>query len=75
LTNSKKSDIVKKLEVEMANKNRCCDIRGCPASYYLSCEAYKAEKNCFEVKAELPCCRHDKSCEECDIYKKLAINE
>lgn len=53
---------------------RCCDyeIRGCTASSYLSCSAYKEEKNCWEAEKEIPCCkRNDKTrCRECKIYLK-----
>ncbi|MEW6608835.1 MAG: hypothetical protein AB1414_15555 [bacterium] len=32
--------------------NRCFNIKGCPASFYLICEAYRQSKNCFEVKIQ-----------------------
>lgn len=49
---------------------RCYDIRGCPASHYLRCPAYKTDKNCWEVP-NLPCCkRNDKErCKDCSIYQ------
>jgi hypothetical protein len=52
-------------------EKRCCDARGCPASYYLTCDAYKELKNCFETKVEIPCCKRQQPCTECYIYKKL----
>jgi len=55
-------------------KDRCSDysIRGCPASSYLICPAYKTGKNCWEAEESIPCCkRKDKSrCPECDVYQK-----
>ncbi|MBU1261960.1 hypothetical protein KKG61_02485 [bacterium] len=52
-------------------EKRCCDLRGCPASYYLACDAYKDGKNCFEVEGEVPCCKKDKDCTTCNIYTGL----
>jgi hypothetical protein len=54
---------------------RCCgyDIRGCPASWYSICSAYKEGKNCWEMDGvDIPCCkRRDKSrCPECNVYIK-----
>jgi hypothetical protein len=39
----------------MANTCSNHRVRGCPASFYLSCPAYLNGKNCWEV-AEKPCC-------------------
>lgn len=53
--------------------NRCSDyaLKGCPASQYLICEAYKNEKNCWETQG-VPCCKRDdkERCKECEVYKK-----
>lgn len=48
---------------------KCDEIRGCPASYYMNCQAYQSGKNCWEV-LDIPCCKQkDKNrCKECDIY-------
>lgn len=52
---------------------KCCewDIRGCPVSWYMSCEAYKAGKNCWEVKI-IPCCKREEKvrCPTCEVYLK-----
>ncbi|MEJ5186112.1 MAG: hypothetical protein WHT46_03420 [Candidatus Geothermincolales bacterium] len=30
--------------------NRCRELRGCPASQYLACEAWREGSNCWEVE-------------------------
>lgn len=53
--------------------NRCSDyaIKGCPASQYMICEAYRTGRNCWETKG-IPCCkRNDKErCKGCEVYIK-----
>jgi len=53
--------------------NKCSnyDVKGCPASQYLICEAYKNGKNCWETQG-VPCCKRDNKerCKECEVYKK-----
>jgi len=48
---------------------RCLEARGCPASHYLICEAYKEKKSCWEV-ADVPCCKRKNKdrCIECPVY-------
>ncbi len=50
--------------------NYCHRIRKCPASQYLSCEAYAKGTNCWEI-AEKPCCKRRTfdRCEECWVYQ------
>ncbi|MDD5090130.1 MAG: hypothetical protein PHQ23_04360 [Candidatus Wallbacteria bacterium] len=47
----------------------CWDIHVCPAAEYLSCEAYKSGKNCWEVR-EKPCCKRNDfaRCLTCPVY-------
>ena len=56
----------------MSMPNRCSDysMRGCPASYYLNCPAYAADKNCWEVAEEKPCCKEVRltECRNCRLY-------
>lgn len=49
---------------------RCYEVRGCPASHYLNCAAYRQEINCWEA-TNIPCCkRNDKErCSQCPIYQ------
>ncbi|MEW6607238.1 MAG: hypothetical protein AB1414_07245 [bacterium] len=49
---------------------RCYEIRGCPASHYLNCQAYQQGSNCWEI-LNVPCCkRNDKDrCLQCPIYQ------
>lgn len=46
-------------------------IRGCPASFYLSCPAYKENKNCWEVENK-PCCSAQNltKCRACPVFTK-----
>ena len=57
--------------------NLCGDynVRGCPASYYLSCPAYEAGRNCWEISETTPCCSEMQSeaCANCPIH--LAADE
>ncbi|MDI6735846.1 MAG: hypothetical protein QME42_06590 [bacterium] len=51
---------------------RCFEIRGCPASHYLNCVAYRNGLNCWETP-QIPCCkRNDKErCPQCPIYQTV----
>lgn len=51
------------------NKGLCFEIRGCPASMYLSCKALQNNKNCWEAD-DKPCCRRNdlERCKECEVY-------
>ena len=40
----------------MANVCQCYEVRGCPASLYLRCEAYATGRNCWEAPTK-PCCK------------------
>jgi hypothetical protein len=56
---------------------RCDEIKGCPASLYMRCIAYKNKKNCWEVSVnEVACCNiEDKSkCKECYVYQKAIMS-
>jgi len=46
-------------------------VRGCPASFYLICDAYAQGKNCWEV-GEKPCCRKTdlSQCKSCNVYMR-----
>jgi Holliday junction resolvasome RuvABC DNA-binding subunit len=50
-------------------KGLCFEIRGCPASMYLSCKALQQNLNCWEA-TEKPCCRRNdiNRCKECEVY-------
>lgn len=52
--------------------NKCSDysIKGCPASYYLTCSAFAKGKNCWEVP-NVPCCskRSLDQCRDCEVYR------
>ena len=54
--------------------NKCSDynIRGCPASSYLICSAYKEGTNCWEAERDIPCCKRENKdrCKDCSVYKK-----
>lgn len=65
--------------MEMIKERSKCSIypgqgglRGCPASFYLSCPVYRVGKNCWETIENIPCCKRiDKiRCLECDVYIK-----
>ncbi|MEW6618583.1 MAG: hypothetical protein AB1422_14665 [bacterium] len=52
--------------------NKCFNIKGCPASFYLMCEAYRQSKNCFEVKNPACCHNHTlQECKKCPFYLKI----
>jgi hypothetical protein len=48
---------------------RCFEVRGCPASHYLICQAYKEGKDCWEVE-DIPCCKRKNKdrCKDCNVY-------
>lgn len=48
------------------------EIKGCPASHYLSCPAYSRGLNCWEVE-NVPCCRRNDKirCYSCKVYLKV----
>jgi len=47
----------------------CWEYRGCTASLYLMCEAYKRGLNCWEYP-DKPCCKRKDltRCRECEVY-------
>lgn len=47
----------------------CWDLKGCPASYYTECSAYKKKVSCWEIK-EGCLCRSYQDCHECPIFIK-----
>ena len=54
-------------------KNLCSnsEYKGCPASSYMRCRAYKEGLNCWEVRNK-PCCPDTDSstCTGCKVYIK-----
>lgn len=52
--------------------NKCSDykIKGCPASYYLKCQAYEAGLNCWDL-LNVPCCSKETltECRHCEVYR------
>jgi len=48
--------------------NSCWDIKGCPASHYMDCAAYKQRTSCWKIKQGC-CCSTYEICEKCVIYK------
>jgi hypothetical protein len=55
----------------MTNHCRDYKVRGCPASFYLSCPAYRSSKNCWEVQKK-PCCPAENlsKCVACAVFAK-----
>lgn len=49
--------------------NYCRDIRRCPGSHYVECEAYIRGVNCWEI-ADKPCCKRRSldRCDDCWVY-------
>lgn len=47
----------------------CWDLKGCPASHYLKCQAYERNISCWVIKEGCLCQAHE-SCEDCAIYQK-----
>lgn len=48
--------------------NSCWDIKGCPASHYMDCAAYKQQTSCWNIKQGC-CCDAYETCDKCVIYK------
>jgi len=48
---------------------KCWDIKGCPASHYLNCEAYNTQTSCWDLKKGC-LCQVFFLCTECPIYQK-----
>lgn len=58
------------VEILLEGKMRkCWDIKGCPASHYMNCVAYKEQVSCWEMKEGCICGSYSE-CEECPIYKE-----
>jgi hypothetical protein len=52
---------------EFAN---CWSLKGCPASHYINCEAYRRRIDCWELGEGRGClCRTHESCQTCPIYR------
>ncbi|MDI6786360.1 MAG: hypothetical protein QMD92_06575 [bacterium] len=49
---------------------RCFEVRCCPVSCYMICNAYKNGTNCWDTN-NIPCCKRDNKdrCKSCHIYK------
>lgn len=50
----------------------CGELKGCPASHYMNCEAYLQQVNCWEIKKGCLCHRSS-NCEECLIYERYKV--
>jgi len=46
-------------------------VKGCPASLYFKCKAFKDNKSCWEV-LDVPCCdaKALEACLRCKVFKK-----
>ena len=46
-------------------------VKGCPASFYMSCPAYLSGKNCWEVK-DKHCCdtQNPSKCSACVVHSR-----
>lgn len=47
----------------------CGELKGCPASHYMTCEAYLQQVNCWEIQQGCICHVSD-SCKDCFIYQQ-----
>jgi hypothetical protein len=58
----------------MANKCSDYQVKGCPASYYLTCRAFVEGKNCWEVPG-VPCCAKSAhpECQDCQVFKQAML--
>lgn len=50
----------------------CWDIKGCPASHYMNCEAYERRVSCWVIKKGC-LCRSYSSCGDCMIYERYLL--
>jgi hypothetical protein len=50
----------------------CGELKGCPASHYMSCDAYSQQVNCWEIKKGC-LCHTARDCEECLIYQRFQV--
>lgn len=46
---------------------RCWELKGCPASQYIECEAYKREVDCWDIKQGCLCFSVNE-CGECPLF-------
>lgn len=46
----------------------CGDLKACPASHYMTCEAYLQQVNCWEIKKGC-LCHVNAECSTCIIYE------
>jgi len=49
--------------------SNCWDLKGCPASHYINCVAYRKKTNCWEIREGCLCHAYD-SCKQCPIFVK-----
>jgi hypothetical protein len=47
---------------------KCWQIKGCPASHYVRCEAYIKDADCWQINQGCLCV-DGSNCSECSIYK------
>lgn len=45
----------------------CWELKGCPASHYLSCAAYEKKEPCWEIKKGCLCQAYS-ACNFCQIF-------
>lgn len=45
----------------------CGELKGCPASHYMTCEAYLQQVNCWEIKKGCMC-HVNEDCSTCVVY-------
>lgn len=48
---------------------KCWDLKGCPASHYLKCQAYARDISCWIIK-EGCLCNTQQVCGDCPIYQE-----
>ncbi len=46
---------------------RCWEIKNCPASHYMDCEAYNSREDCWKIRNGCMCKGRD-TCDQCPIY-------
>ncbi|MCK4778451.1 MAG: hypothetical protein KAS39_08710 [Actinomycetia bacterium] len=47
---------------------KCFELKGCPASHYMECPAYRDKINCWEIKKGC-LCHYYPECDSCLIYE------
>lgn len=55
----------------MKELENCWNIKGCPASHYIKCEAYRRRVDCWALSDRRGClCHLFETCDPCPIYRK-----